>query len=225
MTLRPPAAVLWDMDGTIVDTEPYWMRAETDLVRDHGGEWRADDAVQLIGQGLWHSARVLQARGVAMDEAAIIDDITDRVIAMVESEPVPWRPGARELLRELREHGVPTALVTMSFGRLAERIAAAVGFDAFDTIVAGDAVQHSKPHPQPYLIAAERLGVSASNSVAIEDSEPGLASAIAAGTTAVGVPAHAVLVETGEYTLWPTLDGRTVHDLSALHAERTGRTR
>lgn len=207
------------MDGTVVDTEPYWMRAETELVAEYGGEWGHTQAMQLIGQGLWHSARILQGQGVRMGEEEIIHELTRRVADMVDDQ-VPWRPGALELLSELRDREVPTALVTMSFSYLAERVASAIGFNAFDTIVTGDVVEHSKPHPQPYLMAAERLGVAASDSVAIEDSEPGLASAIAAGTTAIGVPAHATLVDSGEFTLWPTLEGRGLDDLAAVHAER-----
>ncbi|MDI2098191.1 HAD family hydrolase [Ruicaihuangia caeni] len=219
MTTQNPAAILWDMDGTIVDTEPYWMEAEVALVREYGGEWGIDDAKQLIGQGLWHSARLLRSKGVAMDEAAIIDELTDRVMAKI-AERVPWRPGARELLSEAREAGLPMALVTMSFRRMADQVVEAIGFEVFDAIVTGDSVDHAKPHPQPYLLGAESIGVDAADSVAIEDSEPGLRSAVAAGATAIGVLAHAPIPESEVYTLWPTLEGRVLADLAELHGIR-----
>lgn len=218
-----PAAVLFDMDGTIVDTEPYWMTAESELVRSYGGTWSHDDGLSLVGNGLEVSAAVLQSRGVDLDVPAIIDRLTDRVTEQLAELGVPWRPGAQELLREVREAGIPTALVTMSFRRMAEQIARSIPFDSFapfDVIVTGDEVEHPKPHPEAYLTAAERLGVAASDSIAIEDSLGGLAAAVAAGTIAVGVPHLVPLPESGEHTIWPTLAGRTLADLRDLAAKK-----
>lgn len=220
MTDSQPAAVLWDMDGTIVDTEPYWMAAETELVESFGGTWSNEQAMQLVGQGLHHSARVLQNAGVSLPEDEIISTLTDRVLELVD-EQVPWRPGARELLADLRSAGLGTALVTMSMRRLAERVVEAIDFPAFDAVVAGDDVEHSKPHPAPYLLGARLLGVDASRCVAIEDSEPGLASALAAGAVAIGVPAHVRLRDDAGYTLWSTLRDRSAADIAAVY--RTGR--
>ncbi|MDQ1560993.1 MAG: hypothetical protein QOE85_334, partial [Actinomycetota bacterium] len=107
------------MDGTIVDTEPYWMDAETELVHSYGGTWSHEEALTLVGQGLWHSARVLQSRGVALGEDEIIDVLTNIVLGRLRDGGLPWRPGARELLLELRAAGIPTALVTMSMRKLA----------------------------------------------------------------------------------------------------------
>lgn len=211
-----PSAVLFDMDGTLVDTEPYWMVAETELVHSWGGTWTHDDGLQLVGNGLEVSAAVLQSRGVDLDIATIIDKLTDRVTEQLAEVGVPWRPGAQELLREVREAGVKTALVTMSFRRMAEQIASYIPFDPFDTIVSGDEVESPKPHPEAYLTAARRLGVEASDSIAIEDSLTGLASAVAAGTIAIGVPHMVPLPETGDHTIWPSLDGRTLAELRAL---------
>ncbi len=218
VTHTAPAAVLWDMDGTLVDTEPYWISAETALIESHGGSWTHEEAMQLVGQGLWHSARVLQAKGVPMTEDEIIDHLTDRVLDQLVEKGVPWRPGARELLTELREARVPTALVTMSIGRMAHHVAQQVGFDGFDVVVSGDDVTHAKPHPEPYLRGATLLGVDPARCVAIEDSPPGVASAAAAGMVAIGVPFLLDLSEAPARALWPTLEGRTVADLSALVA-------
>jgi HAD superfamily hydrolase (TIGR01509 family) len=219
VTTLTPAAVLWDMDGTIVDTEPYWMDAETRLVEEYGGTWSHADALELVGNGLWHSARILQDHGVALTEDEIIDTLTSRVLQQIDVE-VPWRPGARQLLAELRQAGVKTALVTMSMRRMAERVAQAIDFPAFDAIVAGDDVTRSKPHPEPYLRGAELIGVAATDCVAIEDSAPGLASAVAAGATTIGVPLHTTISDSDQYTLWPTLDERTLADLAAVHTAR-----
>lgn len=199
-----PAAVLWDMDGTLVDTEPYWMLAEHELIAEWGGTWTHEDGLQLVGQGLWSSALVFQSRGVKLDPQQIIDVLTDRVLVQI-AEHVPWRPGARELLAEVRAAGIPTALVTMSIRRMADTIVAALdeelGGAAFDVVVAGDEVERPKPYPDPYLRAAELLSVPIADCVALEDSEPGVASAVASGATTFAVPFHVPLPESPAYTL------------------------
>ncbi|MFU8948106.1 HAD family hydrolase [Mycetocola zhadangensis] len=220
MTTQLPAAVLWDMDGTIVDTEPYWISAETDLVESFGRTWTYEDAMTLVGAGLWESAKVFQDHGVDMSADAIVDHLTSRVQHRLATDGVPFRPGARELLEELRSLGVKTALVTMSVRRMAEQVVSHIPFDAFDVLVTGDEVEHPKPHPDPYLSAARLLGVDITECVAIEDSRAGLASAIAAGTIAIAVP-HAVSIEAADtHTTWPTLAGKTTADLATLVAER-----
>jgi len=204
------------MDGTLVNTEPYWMTAEHALVTSHGGSWSHEDGLQLVGSGLWHSARILQAKGVDLGEQEIIDHLTDRVLDQLVDEGIPWRPGAHELLLELRNEGIKTALVTMSFSKMAHHIADQLGFVGFDVIVSGDDVTHSKPHPEAYLTAADLLGVNIADCLALEDSEPGIASASASGAVTVGIPFMIDIAESPEYTLWPTLADRRVADLSEL---------
>ncbi len=211
-----PAAVLWDMDGTLVDTEPYWLSAETDLVRSFGGQWSHEDGLTLVGSGLWHCARILQGRGVTLSQDEIVDRLTDRVIDQLTEFGIVWRPGAQELLTELREASIPTALVTMSVARMAHHVTGLLGLAAFDHVVAGDDVTHAKPHPEPYLRAAELLGVAVGDCIAIEDSEPGVASAVTAGAVVIGVPFMVPIAEGSATVLWPTLAGRTLADLSDL---------
>ncbi|MES2171249.1 MAG: HAD family hydrolase [Actinomycetota bacterium] len=217
MTEPAPAAVLWDMDGTLVDTEPYWLDAEAKLVHSWGGVWTHEDGLTLVGSGLWNSARVLRGRGVELSDEQIIDHLTDRVMEQIEVT-VPWRPGARELLASVKAAGLRTALVTMSISRMAKHIVSLAPADSFDFVVAGDDVTHSKPHPDPYLHAARLLGVEAPDCVAIEDSTTGLASAVASGAVSIGVPLHSVLEHGLGYTIWPSLEGRTVTDVVALFA-------
>lgn len=208
------------MDGTLVDTEPYWMASEQELVASFGGTWTHDDGLLLVGLGLWNSAEILRSHGVAMEADEIVQWLTDRVQRKLDEEGVPWRPGARELLEQVRERGIPTALVTMSVRRMAEQIAGHIPFPAFDVIVSGDEVDAPKPDPDPYLKAAELLGVDVHDAVAIEDSLVGLASAVSAGAAAIGVPHIVPLPESDEHTLWPTLEGRSADDVIAVARAR-----
>jgi HAD superfamily hydrolase (TIGR01509 family) len=196
------------------------MDAETELVHSYGGVWTHEDALTLVGQGLWHSARVLQAHGVALTEDEVIETLTGIVLARINHGGLPWRPGARELLLELKDRGVKTALVTMSIRVMAHAVRDVIDFDAFDFVVAGDEVEHSKPHPAAYLRAAELLGVNPSDCVAIEDSPPGIGAATASGAATIGVPLNVPLIEDGSFVSWPTLAGRTVDDLAAVLAAR-----
>jgi HAD superfamily hydrolase (TIGR01509 family) len=182
------AAVLWDMDGTLVDTEPYWMEAEQVLVAEHGGTWSQEDAHALVGSPLMVSAEFLRRRGgVDLEPVVIVERLLAHVVARV-GERIPWRPGALELLDELGARGVPCALVTMSWTSLADAVLGRLPDGTFAAVVTGDAVQHGKPHPEPYLRAVERLGVQPSACVAIEDSVTGLRSAESAGAATIGVP-------------------------------------
>jgi HAD superfamily hydrolase (TIGR01509 family) len=191
---RLPAAVLWDLDGTLIDSEPYWDAATADLIAAHGVSWSQAHSDALIGNDLLTSARYIKRHGgVELPAAVIVDLLLDGVARRV-AEHLPWRPGARELLAELNQLGVACALVTMSYRRLADAVVAALPPGSFATVVAGDDVTHGKPHPEPYLTAAARLGVRPAECVAIEDSPTGLASAVAAGVPALGV-AHLVPLE------------------------------
>lgn len=188
-----PAAVLWDMDGTLVDTEPSWMGAETRLVEEFGGVWTHEDALSLIGSPLMHSATVLRAHGVDLPEEEIVERLLHDVETAVAVD-ARWQPGARELLVALRDVGVPCALVTMSYRRLADAVVASAPEGAFSAVVTGDEVTQGKPHPEGYLTAADLLGVDVTACVAVEDSPPGISAALASGARTLGVE-HIVPVE------------------------------
>jgi HAD superfamily hydrolase (TIGR01509 family) len=215
-----PAAVLWDMDGTLVDSEHYWLRSEQELAASAGKLWTEQDGMNMIGMSLYDSSRLIKQK-LELDIPAeeIIDRLTNSVISKLETS-LPWRPGAQELLREVRAAGIPTALVTMSMRRNADAVVQRMGFDAFDLIIAGDQVTHGKPHPEPYLMAAEKLGVEISECIAFEDSISGLHSAEASGAIAIGVPNLVQIPQREERILWPTLQGVTVADLETIYREK-----
>ena len=160
-------AVLWDMDGTLVDTEPYWIESEFDLVETYGGTWSEEHALSLVGNDLLESGRYIREHGgIDLEPARIVEELLDRVVARVQAA-VPWRPGAVELLADLRAHDVPCAIVTMSYRRFVAPVLAGLPRDSFDVVVTGDTVSRGKPHPEPYATAAALLGVPAERTLVI----------------------------------------------------------
>lgn len=205
------------MDGTIVDTEPLWMAAETRMVESFGGSWTYDDALQLVGKGLEDSADILRAAGVQREVDDIVQSLTAEVAAELRGGAAVFRPGAVELLQELRRSGIRTGLVTMSLRSMADSVIDLLEDAAFDVIVTGDTSRRPKPFPDPYLQAAEALGIDIAEAVVIEDSPSGLRSGVASGAVTLGVPHMVSLEGLGADALWPTLEGRRVADLAALY--------
>ncbi|BDZ43507.1 haloacid dehalogenase [Paraoerskovia sediminicola] len=211
-----PAAVLWDMDGTLVDSEPYWIAAETALVAAHGGSWSHEQALGLVGNPLEVSARVLQESGVRLGTQEIVAHLVRSVAEQITAR-VPWRAGALELLSELRAADIRCALVTMSYRDLALPLVAAAPAGSFEVVVCGDDVDQGKPHPEPYLRAARLLGVPIGDCVAIEDSPPGIASASAAGATTIGVQAVVPVAAAPGLSRLAGLEGVGVDLLRRIH--------
>jgi HAD superfamily hydrolase (TIGR01509 family) len=204
------------MDGTLVDTEPYWMAAEHALVEAHGGVWTDEHAHQLVGNDLMVSADYLRAHSpIDLAPEEVVHELLASVVASIQ-EHVPWRPGALELLESLVAQGVPCALVTMSWESLATAVVNNLPTGSFTAVVTGDVVQHGKPHPEPYLLAARLLGVDLGACIAIEDSPAGVASAVAAGIPTIAVPHHVEVAETAGAVQIETLAGLTPPDLLRL---------
>ena len=207
------------MDGTLVDTEPYWIEAEFALAEKYGGTWSHEHAMNLVGNDLLDSGRYIREHmGIDLEPSVIVEELLDRVIEHIERE-VPWRPGAVELLAELnRQRRAVRAghdvLPSGSWRRSWPRSRTG----AFATVVTGDAVSQGKPHPEPYLKAARNLGVAPGDCLAIEDSNTGARSAVAAGCTVLVVPNHVPVLpgERPRLRRLPQLDS----DVSAVWAGR-----
>ncbi|MDO3396274.1 HAD family phosphatase [Nocardioides sp. SOB44] len=211
-----PAALLWDMDGTLVDTEPYWIETEFALADRYGGTWSRAQALDLVGNDLLTSGRYIREHmGIDLTPERIVEELLDGVVARVE-QAVPWVPGARELVLEARAAGIACALVTMSYERFVAPILAHLPPETFRVIVTGDKVELGKPHPEPYLTAAAALGVAPGDCVAIEDSNTGAKSAEAAGCTVLVVENHVPVLPGPRRVLRPTLEGLSPGDLGAL---------
>lgn len=213
---RLPKAVLWDMDGTLIDSEPHWLRSERELAAKHDADWSEEDGKSLVGLSLSASSQIFRDKvGLPLSTEEIVQELTNSVSEGLKKEII-WRPGAKELLQLLRKRGVKTALVTMSLRSMALQVVDAIEFDAFDVVVAGDDVIHGKPHAEPYLKAAQLLGVKPADCIAFEDSISGILSAEAAGTKAVGIPNVMMIPPREDRILWETLEGKTMKDLKGL---------
>lgn len=216
MSETNPQAVLWDLDGTIVDSEPYWLLSEQRLVEEFGGTWSEADGFALVGNGLPNAAEFLQTKGVDLPIDVIVQRMVDEVDEM-SARQIPWRPGARELLRSIHDAGIPQVMVTMSWRSTAHFIANNLG--VFAGVISGQDVTHSKPHPEPYQLGAAVVGAAPKDCVAIEDSGPGSSSAVAAGAVTIVAPLHVPIPDSDSYIKWQTLVGRDVSHIREVFAK------
>ena len=218
-----PSAVCWDLDGTIIDSEDYWITAEMELADEFGAVWTHQDGLWQVGQGLPVTAQALIDRGVALSIPAVIDRLGVRVFELLR-EAIPWRPGAVQLLQQFSSAGIPQALVTMSVQPIADFIATSIPGVSFDIVVSGDSAHEQKPHPAAYLQAAAGLSVSADRCVAFEDSPSGVTSASSAGMCTIAVQ-HLVSLEGQNYSaLLPSLSGVQATDVLCIFEHFLSRT-
>lgn len=185
---KAPAAILWDMDGTIVDTEPEWLSASIKVVEEAGGVWLPnEDPQRILGvSSKDHATALAQAvtrgTGEKADPQMLFDHVVDAIEAHMRKGLV-LMPGAGELLSAFETAGLPQALVTASPKSLVQALVDGLGDHPLSTYVSGDDEIPGKPDPAPYLLGAERLGVDINDCLVFEDSDTGLAAARAAGAT------------------------------------------
>ncbi|GAA0745143.1 HAD family phosphatase [Dactylosporangium roseum] len=202
-------AVLFDMDGTLVDSEKVWSVGLTLLADRYGGELSDAARKAMVGTNMTDSMRILhEDLGQPMTK-----DATDASVVWLEERVkelfhggLVWRPGAKELLASLRAADVPLALVTATHRHLVDVALVTIGADNFDAVVAGDEVDQTKPHPMPYLTAARLVGADPTRCVAVEDSPNGVRSARAAGCAVLGVPCEVDLDAEGVTLVGSLLD-------------------
>lgn len=185
---RPDLAVLFDLDGLLVETEPLGQMSERAVIGRLGSRITPDERAELLGCSMRRTVEILLARAecpMPPGEVAALLDQT--MLELVRQHGVALRPGARQLLAGVKQSGLPHALVTSTGPIVADAILARAGL-AFPVIVTGDDVRAAKPDPEPYLRAAALLGVSPGDCVALEDSPHGVTSAEAAGCRVIAVP-------------------------------------
>ncbi|MDP9250280.1 MAG: HAD family phosphatase [Chloroflexota bacterium] len=185
-------AVIFDMDGLLLDTETLWHRAEIELFRRHGGEFTWKDKLAVIGTNFGFTARYFAERlGRSAEEGeALVREMVEIMHGELRGE-VAGRPGAVKLVERLRGR-TRLGLASNSPRSLVDTALATAGLEgAFDAIVTSDDVEHAKPEPDLYLLACERLSVAPGEALALEDSPSGIAAAKAAGLTCIAVPQFA----------------------------------
>lgn len=205
-------AILWDHDGTLVETEPYWIAAEMELAGLHNAVWTEDDALACVGSPMRESARRIQAAGVRMDIDPIVDWLVDRVGEMMDEHGILWMPGVQELFAECAAQNIPCAVVSNAWRSVVEKTISRLPDGVVKFVLAGDEMVMAKPDPWPYAHAAEVLGVAPENCIAVEDSLAGTLSAEAAG-----IP---VLVVKGVLPVAAGPNRSRVVDLSDINLDR-----
>jgi HAD superfamily hydrolase (TIGR01509 family) len=212
-------AVLFDMDGTLLDSEKIWDVALNDLSTWLGGELSIRARERMVGSSLARSIAILHADlDIDADPETSGAYLTERTAELFRTD-LTWKPGARELLAAVRDAGVPAALVTSTHRRLTEIALDVIGRENFATSVCGDEVGHPKPHAESYLTAAARLGVPPAHSVVIEDSPLGIAAGEAAGCLVVAVPSEVEIEPAPSRTVVDSLLSLSVERLDALVRE------
>ncbi|KAF0847201.1 HAD family hydrolase [Nocardia caishijiensis] len=221
-----PAAVLWDMDGTLLDSEKLWDIAVRELAREHGHEMTDELRHALIGASGPNALRMLfDGIGVTATPQVIAaaGEFLERRVSELMLGPIPWRPGALDALTMVRAEGLRCALVTNTKRSLTEHGLDTLGRHFFDLSVCGDEVAHGKPAPDIYLRAAELLGVDPADCVALEDSPTGALAAQGAGCAVIVIPCEIEVPEVAGRVFRESLTGLSMADLRAAFTVRDGR--
>jgi HAD superfamily hydrolase (TIGR01509 family) len=183
-----PAAVVFDLDGVLIESERVWDTARKELVRDRGGTWRDSATTDMMGMSSkeWSSYMHDRLR-VPMDPAEINDAVVERLASAYEAH-LPLLPNAVETVRELATRW-PLGVASSSNRPIIALVLERAGVRAcFEAIVSSEEVEHGKPAPDVYIAAARQLGVEPDDCVAVEDSTNGIKAAVAAGMRTIAMP-------------------------------------
>jgi HAD superfamily hydrolase (TIGR01509 family) len=207
------AAVLFDMDGLLVDTEPLWLETETEVMARLGATWTVQDQEALLGGSMRRTVSYLLSKATRPAPPLSVERwLNEGMLQRVQDGRVVVQPGARELLAAVARAGLPHALVTSSQRLFAEAVLASTGL-AFPVTVCAEDVSVTKPDPEPYLLAAKLLEADPARCVALEDSPNGVASATAAGCYVVAVPSLVVIPPAPGRLVVPSLRAVTLATL------------
>ena len=212
------AAVLFDMDGLLVDTEPMWLETETEVMARLGASWTPEDQHALLGGSMERTVGYLLAKATRPAPPETVERwMIEGMMDLVRAGRTMVRPGVRELLAEVAAAGLPCALVTSSQRAFAEAVLTATGI-TFPVTVCAEDVTTGKPDPEPYLLAAKLLDVDPVRCVAIEDSPNGVASATAAGCRVLAVPSLVPIPPAPGRVVLPSLAGVSLSKLREIAA-------
>lgn len=201
--------ILFDMDGTLIESEDIWQRTEIEVARELGVHWTLEDSLQFVGSSmmLWANEMISRGAKLAPDE---LGALVSRRVAEEVAADIPWLPGAQQLLSDIAAAGIPAAIVTNAAPWNVQPVLDAAPKGALQFAVSAYELENAKPHPEPYLVGAQRLGIEAAGSIAMEDSLTGAASVTAAGIPLWFVETHSPAPETAE---------RSFADLSAVSVD------
>lgn len=182
------SAILFDMDGTLIDSEPLWLESEIEIMAELGCHWDQQDQINCLGGPMEKTEKYMQERSKNIRPFGYFAKQLDDVMEHKLSTKLELIPNAIEILNECKKFDIKVALVTASTGRLMRAALRRFPTGIFDTTVSHDDVNRSKPDPEPYLLAAKTLGEEIDNCVVIEDSLTGVQSGLTAGAQVIGIP-------------------------------------
>ena len=216
----PFDAVLWDMDGTLIDSEPLWIEQERQLMESIGAKWTSEDAIYCVGGPMARVDAYMRSKlpTAVLDKFAPLA-LTNQLLQRMEdrlSHDIPFTPGAFELVSEMKSANLPLALVSASSRPLMNAALKSIGSQLFDITISDNDVERSKPDPEGYVKAAASLDVDISRSLIIEDSITGMTAAIASGAFVLGLPHVAELPHGPKVIHHPTLENLTMRDIANL---------
>ena len=206
------SAILFDMDGTLIDSEPLWLEAEIEIMEELGCNWDQQDQINCLGGPIDKTENYMQDRSNNIKPFGYFTEKLDDVMEKKLSTKLNLIPNALEIINDCKRSELKIALVTASSGRLMKAVLKRFPVGIFDTTVSYDDVKRSKPDPEPYLLASKTLGVDITNCVVIEDSLTGVQSGLNAGAQVIGIP-HLVKMPSNANL-------RVVESLSEINMDR-----
>ncbi len=206
------SAILFDMDGTLIDSEPLWLEAEIEIMEELGCNWDQQDQINCLGGPIDKTENYMQDRSNNIKPFGYFTKKLDDVMEKKLSTKLNLIPNALEIINDCKRSELKIALVTASSGRLMKAVLKRFPVGIFDAVVSYDDVKRSKPDPEPYLLAAKTLGVDITNCIVLEDSLTGVQSGLSAGAQVIGIP-HLVKMPSN-----PNL--RVVESLSEINMDR-----
>lgn len=214
-----PVAVFFDMDGLLVDTEPYWLQAERELMAEFDVAWQESDQLYCLGGPMEKVGRYMaELAGGKEDPEWFASELIERMA--VKFDEVTLMPGVADLLAEITQFKMPSALVSASPRRLVDSVLSSVESHPFTLSISAEDVKKGKPHPDPYLRAAELLEVDINSSLIIEDSPTGVAAARSSGAWVIAVPHIASIQEHEKSAIINSLEGHSLNSLWSLVRSR-----
>ena len=207
------SAILFDMDGTLIDSEPLWLKAEIEVMAEVGCHWDEQDQINCLGGPAERTERYMQERSQNIKPYGYFINRLHEVMRARITNELDLIPNALSLLKECKDAGIKTALVTASSRDLMTIVLKRFPTGTFDVVVSGDDVEKSKPDPAPYLLAAKQLSVDISKCLVLEDSLTGVQSGLSSGAKVIGIPHLVQMSEHPNLRVISSLDEITLSDI------------